>query len=79
MMKSSNKGQTVGEKYSGIKFLQTPGRTPTYGSPLRGPPVPRYRVLRVKSLGPSLGPSPSLGKGKLPIRGTFHISGYGRV
>jgi len=52
MTKSSNKGQTVGEKYSGIEFLQTPGRTPTSGSPLRGTPVPRYGVLRVQSLGP---------------------------
>ena len=42
----------VGEKYSGIKVLQTPGRTPTFGSPLRGTPVPRYGVLRVRSLGP---------------------------
>ena len=30
MTKSSNKGETVGEKYSGIEFLQTPGRTPAF-------------------------------------------------
>ncbi|KAF2553531.1 hypothetical protein F2Q68_00033947 [Brassica cretica] len=29
-----------------------PGRTPTSGSPLRGTPVPRCRVLWVQSLGP---------------------------
>ncbi|KAF3587952.1 hypothetical protein F2Q69_00028860 [Brassica cretica] len=44
MTKSSNKGKTVGEKYSGIEFLQTPGRTPASGSPLRGTPVPRYET-----------------------------------
>ncbi|KAF3606255.1 hypothetical protein DY000_02049181 [Brassica cretica] len=36
----------VGEKYSSIEFLQTPGRTLAFGSPLRGTPVPRYGVLR---------------------------------
>ncbi|KAF3575419.1 hypothetical protein DY000_02030842 [Brassica cretica] len=60
MKKSSNKGKTDGEKYSGIEFLQTPGRTPASGSPLRGTPVPRYEVLRVRSLGPP----PSPGKRK---------------
>ncbi|KAF2599475.1 hypothetical protein F2Q68_00010343 [Brassica cretica] len=60
----------VGEKYSGIEFLQTPGRTPASGSPLEGTlvlriplggtPVPRYEVLRVRSPGPP----PSLGKRK---------------
>ncbi|KAF2557109.1 hypothetical protein F2Q68_00015104 [Brassica cretica] len=55
-MKSSNKGQTIGEKYSGIAFLQTPGRTPASGSPLGGTPVPRNEVLRVWSPGPP--PSP---------------------
>ncbi|KAF2546452.1 hypothetical protein F2Q70_00021556 [Brassica cretica] len=44
MTKSSNKGKTVGEKYSGIEFLQTPGRTPASGSPLGGTPVPRYET-----------------------------------
>ncbi|KAF3564048.1 hypothetical protein DY000_02017312 [Brassica cretica] len=33
MTKSRNKGQTVGGKYSGTTFLQTPGRTQTSGSP----------------------------------------------
>ncbi|KAF3593469.1 hypothetical protein DY000_02021391 [Brassica cretica] len=41
MTKSSNKGQTVGEKYSGIGFFQTPGRTPASGSPLGDAPGPR--------------------------------------
>ncbi|KAF3601237.1 hypothetical protein F2Q69_00036333 [Brassica cretica] len=40
------------KKYSGIEFLQTPGRTPASGSPLGGTPVPRYEVLRVRSLRP---------------------------
>ncbi|KAF3591357.1 hypothetical protein DY000_02021512 [Brassica cretica] len=40
MTKSSNMGQTVGEKYSGIKFLQTPGRTLASGSPLGSTPGP---------------------------------------
>ncbi|KAF3534076.1 hypothetical protein DY000_02039647 [Brassica cretica] len=53
MTKSTNKGQIVGGKYSGIEFLQTPGRTPASGSPLGGTPVPRYEVLRVRSQGPS--------------------------
>ncbi|KAF2572475.1 hypothetical protein F2Q70_00002762 [Brassica cretica] len=46
MTKSSNKGQTVGEKYSGIEFLQTPGRTPASGSPLGGTPVLRIPAMR---------------------------------
>ncbi|KAF3507646.1 hypothetical protein F2Q69_00006822 [Brassica cretica] len=33
MTESSNKWKTVGEKYSGVEFLQTPGRTSAYGSP----------------------------------------------
>ncbi|KAF3500615.1 hypothetical protein F2Q69_00042046 [Brassica cretica] len=45
----NNKGQTVGEKYSGIEFLLTPGRAPASGSPLEGTPVPRYGVFRVRS------------------------------
>ncbi|KAF2573350.1 hypothetical protein F2Q70_00004303 [Brassica cretica] len=73
MTKSSNKGQTVGEKYSGIEFLQTPGRTPASGSPLGGTPSPRYKILR-----PGTASHPP-GKGRLPIRRTFHISEYGRV
>ncbi|KAF2576038.1 hypothetical protein F2Q70_00003715 [Brassica cretica] len=75
MTKSSNKGQTVGENYSGIEFLQTPSRTPASGSPLKGTPVPRNGVFRVRSQDR---PLPS-GNGKLPIRRTFHISKYGRV
>ncbi|KAF3587391.1 hypothetical protein F2Q69_00029053 [Brassica cretica] len=46
MTKSSNMGQTVGEKYSGIEFLQTPGRTSASGSPLEGTPVPRIPARR---------------------------------
>ncbi|KAF3565954.1 hypothetical protein DY000_02015625 [Brassica cretica] len=46
MTKSSNKGQTIGKKYSGIEFLQTPGRTPAYGSPLERTPVPRIPAKR---------------------------------
>ncbi|KAF2573687.1 hypothetical protein F2Q70_00002785 [Brassica cretica] len=46
MTKSSNKGQTVGEKYSGIEFLQTPGRTPASGSLLEGTPVLRIPARR---------------------------------
>ena len=60
MMKSSNKGQTVGETYLGIEFFQTPGRTPASGSPLGGTPIPRYEVFWARSLGPP----PSLGKTK---------------
>ncbi|KAF3602315.1 hypothetical protein F2Q69_00035291 [Brassica cretica] len=52
MTKSRNKGQTVGEKYSGIEFLQTPGRTPASGSPLGSTP------------GPVPGITPSSGKWK---------------
>ncbi|KAF3499234.1 hypothetical protein F2Q69_00043174 [Brassica cretica] len=73
MTKLSNKGQTVGEKYSGIEFLQTPDRTPASGSPLGGTPSPRYKILR-----PGTASHPQ-GKGRLPIRRTFHISEYGRV
>ena len=36
----------VGEKYSGIEFLQTPGRTPASGSPLEGTPIPRIPAGR---------------------------------
>ncbi|KAF2572865.1 hypothetical protein F2Q70_00002829 [Brassica cretica] len=36
----------VGEKYSGIEFLQTPGRTPASGSPLEGTPIPRIPARR---------------------------------
>ncbi|KAF3510633.1 hypothetical protein F2Q69_00007044 [Brassica cretica] len=85
MTKSSNNGQTVGKKYSGIEFLRTPGRTPASGSPLEGTPVPRiplegtpvprYGVFRARSHDRPLPP----GNGKLPIRRTFHISEYGRV
>ncbi|KAF2574017.1 hypothetical protein F2Q70_00002702 [Brassica cretica] len=46
MTKSSNKGQTVGEKYSGIEFLPTPGRTLASRSPLEGTPVPRIPTRR---------------------------------
>ena len=42
----------VGEKYSGIEFLLTPGRTPGSESPLGGTPVPRYEVFWVRSQGP---------------------------
>ncbi|KAF2557910.1 hypothetical protein F2Q68_00016396 [Brassica cretica] len=40
------------EKYSGIEFLQIPGRTPASGSPLGDAPGPRWKVLRVRSQGP---------------------------
>ena len=40
------------EKYSGIEFLQIPGRTPASGSPLGNAPGPRSKVLRVRSQGP---------------------------
>ncbi|KAF3541413.1 hypothetical protein F2Q69_00023729 [Brassica cretica] len=57
----------VGEKYSGIEFLQTPGRTPDSGAPLGSTP------------GPTLATIPSSGRnGNLPIRESFHISEYGR-
>ena len=36
----------LGKKYSGIEFLQTPGKTPASGSPLEGPPVPRIPARR---------------------------------
>ncbi|KAF3530082.1 hypothetical protein DY000_02040906 [Brassica cretica] len=51
---------SVGEKYSGIEFFLTPGKTSASGSPLRGTPVPRYGVLRVRSRDRS----PSPGKRK---------------
>ena len=61
-------GISVGEKYSGIEFFQTPGRTPDSGAPLGSIP------------GPTLATIPSSGRnGNLPIRGSFHISEYGRV
>ncbi|KAF3487609.1 hypothetical protein F2Q69_00052818 [Brassica cretica] len=61
-------GANYWEKYSGIKFLQTPGRTPASGSPLGSTP------------GPVPGTTPFLrGKEKLPIRRTIHISEYGKV
>ncbi|KAF2574660.1 hypothetical protein F2Q70_00004491 [Brassica cretica] len=44
--KSSNKGQTIGEKYSGIEFLQTSGRTPASVFLLEGIPVPRIPAGR---------------------------------
>ncbi|KAF3567477.1 hypothetical protein DY000_02014458 [Brassica cretica] len=34
------------EKYSGIEFLQTPGRTLTSGSLLEGTPVPKIPARR---------------------------------
>ncbi|KAF3611413.1 hypothetical protein DY000_02048811 [Brassica cretica] len=40
------------EKYSGIEFLQIPGRTPASGFPLGDAPGPRWKVLRVRSQGP---------------------------
>ncbi|KAF2585402.1 hypothetical protein F2Q70_00037262 [Brassica cretica] len=40
---------TVGEKYSGIEFLQIPGRTPASGSPLEGTPVLRIPAGRNSS------------------------------
>ncbi|KAF3598327.1 hypothetical protein F2Q69_00035196 [Brassica cretica] len=40
------------EKYSGIEFLQIPGRTPASGSLLGDAPGPRWKVLRVRSQGP---------------------------
>ncbi|KAF3599199.1 hypothetical protein F2Q69_00035048 [Brassica cretica] len=52
--------EAVGEKYSGIEFLQTPGRTPASGSLLGGTRVPCYEVHRVRSQGPP----PSPGKRK---------------
>ncbi|KAF3484558.1 hypothetical protein F2Q69_00053017 [Brassica cretica] len=48
--KSRNKGQAVGEKYSGIEFLQTPGRIRAYGSPARRRPC--------SPLGSTSGPVP---------------------
>ena len=43
----------VGEKYSGIEFLQTLGRTPASGSPLGHAPGPRWEAFWVKSQGPT--------------------------
>ncbi|KAF2548378.1 hypothetical protein F2Q70_00023126 [Brassica cretica] len=68
----------VGEKYSVIQFLQTPGRTPASGSPLEGTPVPRIPAVEFSGSGPMIAPLPP-GNGKLLIRRTFHISEYGRV
>ncbi|KAG5378248.1 hypothetical protein IGI04_026090 [Brassica rapa subsp. trilocularis] len=45
MTKSRNKGQTVGEKYSGIIFLRTPSRTLTSGSPFKERSSPRDMSL----------------------------------
>ena len=42
----------VGEKYSGIEFFQTLGRTPASRSPLGDAPGPHYELLRVRSQGP---------------------------
>ncbi|KAH0922632.1 LOW QUALITY PROTEIN: hypothetical protein HID58_022650 [Brassica napus] len=53
-------GATVGEKYSGIEFLQTPSRTPAARSPLGDTPGPHYTVFRIRSQGPP----PSSGKRK---------------
>ncbi|KAF3557921.1 hypothetical protein F2Q69_00013498 [Brassica cretica] len=66
--KSSNKGQTVGEKYLGIEFFQTRGRTPASRSPLRGTPVPRYGVLwvRFRDRLPSSGKRKTSDKENLP-------------
>ncbi|KAH0858874.1 hypothetical protein HID58_087135, partial [Brassica napus] len=58
MTKSSNKGQTVGGKYSGIEFLQTPGRTPASGSLLEGTPV--LRIPARRNLGSPLRSTPGL-------------------
>ncbi|KAF2585202.1 hypothetical protein F2Q70_00035847 [Brassica cretica] len=65
---------------------QTPGRTPAFGSPLEGTPVPRIPARRNPGYllwsfpGPVPG-SPPLppGNGQHPIRKTFNISEYGRV
>ena len=75
----------VGEKYPGIKFLQTPGRTLASGSslertlvpriPARRKPSSRYGIFRVWSQDRPL----PLGNEKLLVRRTFHISKYGRV
>ena len=54
-------------------FLDT-RQDPGLWVPARRHPSPRYVVLRVWSLGLPASP----GKGKLPIRRTFHISEYGR-
>ena len=40
MAKSRIKGQIVEKKYSGMKFLQTPGRTPASRLLLKGALVP---------------------------------------
>ncbi|KAF2573740.1 hypothetical protein F2Q70_00002848 [Brassica cretica] len=65
---SRNKGQTVGEKYSGIKFLKTPGRTKASGSPLGDTTGPCWEALWVRSQGPppSSRKSKYSGKGILP-------------
>ena len=65
MTKSRNKEQTVGEKYSGIEFLQTPGRTPASGSLVGDAPGPHWEALRVWSQGPPL----SSGKWKYSDKG----------
>ncbi|KAF2571502.1 hypothetical protein F2Q70_00002826 [Brassica cretica] len=60
----------VGEKYAGIEFLQTPGRTPASGSLLEGTPVPRIPARRNPGSplwsfpSPVPGSSPSFGKWK---------------
>ena len=51
MTKSRNKGETVGEKYSCIEFLQ--GRTPASGSPLGDAPGLRWETFRVRFQGQS--------------------------
>ncbi|KAF2614802.1 hypothetical protein F2Q70_00011956 [Brassica cretica] len=54
----------------GIKFLQTPGRTPASGSPLEGTPVHRIPARRNTGFplwsfpGPVPGSPPSFGKWK---------------
>ncbi|KAF3571712.1 hypothetical protein F2Q69_00058900 [Brassica cretica] len=46
----------VGEKYSAIEFLHTPGRTPVSGSPLPGSLYRKFSISRGK--GEILGPDP---------------------
>ncbi|KAF3507020.1 hypothetical protein F2Q69_00005972 [Brassica cretica] len=41
MIRKSMREASVGEKYSGIEFLQTPGKTPASGSPLGDTPGPQ--------------------------------------
>ena len=92
MTKSINKGQTVGEKHSGILFLQAPSRIQTSGSLLQSTPGPHKNLKgtqELKNYLQELPPRttlqnypwelPSGKNGKLPIRSTFHISGYGRI